>query len=396
MPYTPQYTLKPVQFAPTVFNPAAYTAQTPDLSILERSLAQREARMTNAAQQKSAVDQALGVVEQKLNPAETEWFNNYKRNIDDQIQNSINIGDYGKALRTATSLAGETAKDTAILSRVKANEDYTKWTDTLQKRLDKNEISQDAMKWALASNPYQFTETTDINGNVVGGKLADRKQVYDTLNWKDVVAQAAAFNRPDVTSTESSGGGTNPALYNTNNENLAGLNGKLGVASSSWKSGHQIEQVTSEEILNTIGGLLNLPDLKNQLLQDYDVSVWNYQQKLANGELSDSERKNMMEQGLIKNGSPVSIKEYLNDKVKTLANALGYKKETTVSGSESGFGFTNKAGTDIEGYGGGEQGYGANPKTVEKGPQVEQSVPKLIWSVGKTVTQITQNFKIPE
>lgn len=392
----PEISLKTQQFNPIGFTPIGYSVQTPDLNILERSLAQREARKEKAAQQRTTLDVALGDIESKLNPAEAEWFTNYKNNINQQIQNSVDIGDFGNAIRTATTLAGETAKDSAILSRISANQKYQDWLNKIQQRVDKGEISQDTAKWAIATNPYQFNETKDIFGNVIGGKLQDQRQVYNTINWGDVAAKAAAFNRPDVTSSDRRGGDTQPALYSSEEAKLSKLSGTLGSSSNSWVRGYQKEEVTAEELLDTIGNMLGMPDLKNQAIQDYDVSKWNYQQQLNDGTLSDIDRRNLIEQGLIENGSPISLAKYLENKSKLFVNALAYRKESTTRMDENGFSFAGGSITKPQGEEN-PQGQGGNnpPKTVTgQGKQVQLN---NINTSNESVTQSAQilDFQIP-
>lgn len=338
----PQYNLRTATFNPIAFNPIGYTPQTPDVSIMERSLQAIENRRNIAAQQKSQLDTALGEIESKLNPAEAQWFNDYKANINNQISDSMAIGDYGNAIRTAIDLGGKTAKDSAILSRIKANEDYNNWDKTLQNRLAKGEISQDTYKWSIANNPYQFNETLDANGNVVGGQLADTNPIYNTIKWDELMAKAVSLIRPNTIQTDNAGGGNNPSRYNAGNDGIAELDKQIGVASNSWRRGHSIEQVTSEEILDSVGALLNIPDLKEQAIQDWQVSVWKYDQAT---DLNNADIKTMREQGFIKNGEPLSLQDYLNDKVQQFAKQLAYIKENTTTANESGFNFSGGIGT---------------------------------------------------
>lgn len=351
MPEIVPISLKTIQFNPYTFTPVGYNAQSPDLSILEKSLANREKRMTDAYSQQAARNIQLGEIETKLNPAESQWINDYKKDINQQIQNSIDLGDFGNAIRTATSLAGKVANDSAILSRIDANQKYQDWRNNIQQRVDKGEISQDAAKWAIATNPYQFEETKDIYGNIIGGNLKDQRQIYNTINWADVAAKAAALNRPDVFQSDRGGGGNNPAVYSSKEEVLKELTGQIGASSSSWRESYQHEEVTAGEILDTIGNLLNMPDLKNQAIQDYDVSVWNYQQQLANGKITDTDRQNLIEQGLVKNGSVVPLAKYLEDKKNLFVKALAYNKTSSTSLKENGFSF---AGSGVGGKGKGQ------------------------------------------
>ena len=167
MPEIPTMSLKTVQFNPTVFTPTQYEYKAADMSILERSLAQREARMKEAAQGKSAVDKALGELELKLNPAEAEWFEGYKQDIRNQIQSSIDSGDYGAAVRDAATLAGSVIQDPRIIGRIRSQEAYTEELKTQQARRDKGEISQNTYDWWVANNKYSYTG-----------------YVYDGTKWK--------------------------------------------------------------------------------------------------------------------------------------------------------------------------------------------------------------------
>ena len=161
----PTMSLKTVQFNPTVFTPSQYEYKAADMSILERSLAQRETRMKEAAQGKSAVDKALGELELKLNPAEAKWFEGYKQDIRNQIQSSIDSGDYGAAVRDATTLAGSVIQDPRILGRIRSQEAYDTELKTQQARRDKGEIGQNTYDWWVGNNRYSYTDNTDANGD---------------------------------------------------------------------------------------------------------------------------------------------------------------------------------------------------------------------------------------
>lgn len=383
----PQLKLNTIPLQFNVFSGNQYEYKGPDLSILERGGAKREARRGNALQGISGIDTALSGIEQQLNPAEGNWFYDYKNNLKEKMRNFFNEGNYGQVIINSGLLGGDVATDSAILSRIDANKKYNEWDNTLKQRLAKGEISQDTYKYAIANNPYQFSETTDAYGNVTGGQLVDPKQVYDTINWGDVSAKAAAFNRPDVTTYEGGGGGTNPALYNTKDATMNKLNGMLGAASSSWKTGHQIEQVKSEEIINTIGAMLNMPDLLNQAVQDWEVSVWNYNQ------LGEGDKKSLVEQGLIRNGVPVTLSEYLDNKSKLFADALAYKKEGNTDIRENSFGFTNKSGTDVDGMNNPEYSKPNYQQTDERGPMVETSTSAATKDVDRSRNNTNGRFK---
>lgn len=308
MPEIPTLSLKTVQFAPTVFTPSQYEYQAADMGILERSLAQREARMKEAAQNKSAIDRTLGELELKLNPAEAEWFEGYKQDIRNQIQSSIDSGDYGAAVRNATTLAGSVIQDPRILGRIRSQESYTEELKTQQARRDRGEISQNTYDWWVANNKYSYTDNQDGNGNYVEASpwQAATRPVKD-INWAEQAATAFKLITPKK-NTSNKGGGSN-----TINVDGTG-NG------SKWSNSSGIEQITVEDILGNIDELLSsTPDGYRQAEQAYNVAVYDFNRlETQYNSLSDGDpekealgqqieaRKKLM----YKNGSPINYKEY--------------------------------------------------------------------------------------
>lgn len=334
MPEIPTLSLKTVQFVPTVFTPSQYEYKAADMSILERSLAQREARMKEAAQNKSAIDRTLGELELKLNPAEAEWFEGYKQDIRNQIQSSIDSGDYGAAVRNATTLAGSVIQDPRILGRIRSQEAYDTELKTQQARRDKGEISQNTYDWWVANNKYSYTDNQDGNGNYVEASpwQAATRPVKD-INWAEQAATAFKLITPKK-NTSSKGGGSS-----TTNVDGTGKGSK-------WSSSSGIEEITVEDILGNIDELLSAtPDGYRQAEQAWNVAVFDYnrlKQQWENAVVSGSadadtlgaqleERKKLM----YKNGSPIGYKEYYARMITDnhYAGTLAYK--WTTSGEEN-------------------------------------------------------------
>ena len=330
----PTLSLKTVQFQPTVFTPSQYEYQAADMSILERSLAQRETRMKEAAQGKSAVDKALGELELKLNPAEAKWFEGYKKDIRNKIQSSIDSGDPGAAVRDATTLAGSVIQDPRILGRIRAQEAYDTELKTQQARRDRGEISQNTYDWWVANNKYSYTDNTDANGNFIEGSpwKADTRPVKD-INWAEQTATAFKLITPKKWSSTRGGG------HSTTNADGTGDGNK-------WSRSSSTEQITVEDILDNIEDLLSATsDGYRQAEQAWNVAVFDYkrlEQQWKNAVASGStdatklgeqleERKKLM----YKNGSPIGYKEYYARMVTNnkYAHTLAYK--WTISGNES-------------------------------------------------------------
>lgn len=377
----PTLSLKTVQFNPTVFTPTQYEYKAADMSILERSLAQRETRMKEAAQGKSAVDKALGELELKLNPAEAKWFEGYKQDIRNQIQSSIDSGDPGAAVRDATTLAGSVFQDPRILGRIRAQEAYDTELKTQQARRDRGEISQNTFDWWAAHNTYSYTDNQDANGNFIEGSpwKAATRPVKD-INWAEHAATAYKLITPKK-NTSSKGGGSD--ITNADGTSKG----------SKWSSSSGIEQITVEDILGNIEELLSsTSDGYRQAEQAYDVAMFDYkrlEQKWKNAIASGSadadklgaqleERKKLM----YKNGSPIGYKEYYARMITDnhYAGTLAYK--WTTSGNES---FSSKDNYAPGSGGGGAvnlnsqvpfNGYGAYPPVR---PYIDWYGPSVRW-----------------
>lgn len=333
MPEIPTMSLKTVQFNPTVFTPTQYEYKAADMSLLAQSLAQRETRMKEAAQGKSAIDRTLGELELKLNPAEAEWFEGYKQDIRNQIQSSIDSGDYGAAVRDATTLAGSVIQDPRILGRIRSQEAYDTELKTQQARRDRGEISQNTYDWWVNKNKYSYTDNTDALGNYIEGSpwKAESTPVKD-INWAEQAATAFKLITPKKGSSTRGGGHSTTNADGTSDGNK-------------WSKSSSTEQITVEDILGNIDELLSAtPDGYRQAEQAFDVATFDLKrlQEKYNSLADDDPNKDVIGEQLdarkklmYKNGSPITYKEYYARMItdNKYAHTLAYK--WTTSGNES-------------------------------------------------------------
>ena len=333
MPDISKMSLKTPQFNPVGFTPSQYEYQAADMGILERSLAQREARMKEAAQSKSAIDRALGEIETKLNPSEAKWFEGYKSNIKNQIQSSLDSGDYGAVVRDATLLAGSVVQDPRIIGRIRSQEAYDKELQTQQARRDRGEISPITFDWWASHNKYSYTDNTDESGNYIEGSpwKAESTPVKD-LRWDEAAQLAYKLITPKKGASTRGGG------HSTTNVDGTGDGNK-------WSKSNSTEEITVEDILKNIDALLSAtPDGYRQAEQAYDVARFDLKRlqdqynsladddpnKAVIGEQLDARKKFMYE-----NQAPISYKKYYAKMVtdNRFAHTLAYKWVT--SGNES-------------------------------------------------------------
>lgn len=333
MPDISKMSLKTPQFNPVGFTPSQYEYQAADMGILERSLAQKEARMKEAAQNKSAIDRTLGELETKLNPSEAEWFEGYKNDIRNQIQSSIDSGDYGAAVRNATLLAGSVIQDPRILGRIRSQEAYEKELQTQQARRDRGEISPITFDWWASHNKYSYTDNIDESGNYIEGSpwKAESTPVKD-LRWDEAAQLAYKLITPKKGASTRGGG------HSTTNADGTGDGDK-------WSKSNSTEEITVEDILKNIDALLgSTTDGYRQAEQAYDVAMFDLKRlqdrynnladddpnKAVIGEQLDARKKFMYE-----NQAPISYKKYYAKMVtdNRFAHTLAYKWAT--SGNES-------------------------------------------------------------
>lgn len=267
-------------FNPAAFEGSMFTPQFANNALLAQSLSQLEGRMEKAADKQSGVDVALAKIEDQLhNDEETKaWFNDYKTNIQNQIQEQISVGNFGRAIKVATRLGAQAAQDSQILGRIKANADYQKEMDRLQARVDKHEISQETYEWFTNKYHYKYEELKDGDNNIVGGKLVEpEERPVNTIHWAEIAKMAFDLKSPEKYSKsvlEAIGALTKDEEGNT-------VNNK-----KQEKSSKQYQRVLQKYILDNYDKLIEtLPDGLRQVTQQWDVD--NFQLDKLEDELKD-------------------------------------------------------------------------------------------------------------
>lgn len=325
----PEMSIAQMQYNPATFQGVSFTPQAPDINILARSLAQAEERHNTAIEKKSEVDKTLAGLEAKLhNDKETQqWFANYKDNIERQIQDEVNNGNYGSAIRVATGLAGSIPKDPAIQGRIRAEESYQQEVKTQQERRDRKEISQNTYDWWLASNPYKYQDNYDSEGNIIGGTeyIAESRPVAD-INWA-AQAQAAFQMITPYKKTKAKRPSTLGDVTNVKSSTLKGYS-------------NEEQSISEQDILDNIETLLSsTSDGYRQAEQAYDVATFElnkmlkqYEELIAKNPNSDEaielgQKLETRRKLMYKNGSPIDYKEYYARMVTNnlYANKLAYE-----------------------------------------------------------------------
>ena len=236
-----------------------------------------------AREKKSAIDAALAQVE--LNPSEDAWKYKYAKNIKDQIDQAAMFGDYSGALNTAIELAGKAVSSPELLGRIRASKAYKEKSDEIDKRVASGEItSLTARRWK-AQNPYNYKDTYDENGNIIGG--TEWKQSYNPVRIADIAQIAERAIRDAAPSVKSSASETRNAVSNAESTGVG--SGKFGTLNSTdvtHGSSTQVSELTAEKIRSNFMSLYNQDEVAKQYTkQNYDDYKWLYDE--ANRKLKD-------------------------------------------------------------------------------------------------------------
>lgn len=338
---TPQMSLKQATLPQTSFTPIIYTPQKEDFSLLQRSLAQMEARRNSAIEQQAKFNETATKLQTLVNPEEKQWVYDYINKQSAGFKNSIESGDYGSAL-TQAALAGSNLLSTPeAIGRIKAQEEYQQEVKIQQARRDKGEISQNTYDWWMTNNPYKYEDTYDKNGNIIGGSsfVAESRPVAD-INW---AAQAQAAFKMITPYKNSKSAQSSKSSSSTTDGNGSSYSNSSG-------SSHQVEKVSKQDILDNIEELLSAtPDGYRQAEQAFDVAnfetnkmLQQYQELMAKN--PDSEETRIMGQKLearrklmYQNGSPINYKEYYARMITNnlYADKLAYEWHTDATSSST-------------------------------------------------------------
>lgn len=328
----PQMSLKQATPIQGSFTPIIYTPQTEDLNLLQRSLAQLEARQTSAAEQQAKFNESAAKLQTLVNPEEKQWVYDYINKQSAGFKSSIESGDYGAALRQAAIAGSNLLSTPEAIGRIKAQEEYQQEVKTQQTRRDKGEISQNTYDWWMFNNPYKYEDTYDSNGNIIGGSsfVAKSRPVSD-INW---AAQAqAAFQmispyKRSITKNPSSLGD----VTNVENSKLDGYS-------------HSTQRINKQDIIDNIEFLLaSTPDGYRQAEQAFDVATFEiekmkerYKELIAKDPNNDEaktlgQKLELRRKFMYNNGSPIDYKEYYARMVtdNLYADKLAYDWRTDV------------------------------------------------------------------
>lgn len=178
--------LNTVDFKPTVFTPLEHKPLDYDMSLLERSFALQDERKTKTEAQMVSFKEATSKLRNQLHSSELANFDNKIKELENNVNNAIAVGDYQGALNQSIHIAGDLISDPETMAKVKTNMEYEKGMAVLDESRNRGEISDKFYNYLKHLNQYKFTPVYDDNGNISGGErwsLTFPKEI----KWDEIV-----------------------------------------------------------------------------------------------------------------------------------------------------------------------------------------------------------------
>lgn len=202
--------LNTVDFKPAVFTPLERKPLDYDMGLLERSFALQDERRTKTEAQIASFKEATSKLRSQLHSSELAEFDNKVKELEDNINNAIAVGDYQGALNQSIHIAGDLISDPETMAKIKTNIEYEKGMAVLDENRNRGEISDNFYNYLKHINQYKFTPVYDDNGNVTGGDRWSLKFPKE-IKWDEIVKKvlptiAAEHSRKGYTSNVDSEG----------------------------------------------------------------------------------------------------------------------------------------------------------------------------------------------
>lgn len=368
----------------TVFKPVAE-----DMGILQHSLQMYEQRQNEASENRKELDLTLAKLESQLHQDEktNQWFSDFKDRMYEDINNSIQTGDYGIALRKAKEYAGKSMVDPGMQGRIRANANYQKAMEEQKARFEQGKISNDTYEWWVADNPYDYNDVYDNKGNVIGGTDWQSKFLpVEDMDFNKLAVVAFTEISPEKDSEANgttSQGARLAALFDKNGEAKKDKNGVplIDKLKTTRRYGeyeeNSYQRVYLEHIVENMDAIIaSTPDGWKKVEQAYKVYQYqidklkNQLKSLKNDPTTDPKKIENL-QSMIESREVLTLKDGVpldpNDPMTYRAYATAMIWQSTIAKNEAYDWKTHKKTTEniwdlvnYSGYGKGGSGGGKN------------------------------------
>lgn len=291
------------------FNPVFRPVVNPiDLEKLGRAYDTLEQGHLKAIDTASAVEAELAKLD--LNEAEDEWRHQQVNKIKSAITNNSTYGNAYGALDDVIRENGSIMSNPGMIGRLRAQQDYKKYIDNLEKRTD---IPEDYKAYFKEQNTYNYKDITDNKGNIIGGsKWNPAVQEVSTVPMSQLLDKALQW------AAKESGGGSQTRWLDSQgkvtNDITKSVTGEIySSATNKW------ERLSKDKLAAAVAAVIeNTPGAKASLDQDYKIAKWKYDK--SGGNNPDITNKD---------GILLTPEEYLNKRIDPFYKAATYYNQTS-------------------------------------------------------------------
>lgn len=291
------------------FNPVFRPVVNPiDLEKLGQAYDTLEQGHLKAIDTASAVEAELAKLD--LNEAEDEWRHQQVNKIKSAITNNSTYGNAYGALDDVIRENGSIMSNPGMIGRLRAQQDYKKYIDNLEKRTD---IPEDYKAYFKEQNTYNYKDITDSKGNIIGGsKWNPAVQEVSTVPMTQLLDKALQW------AAKESGGGSQTrwldAQGKVTNDITKSVTGEIySSATNKW------ERLSKDKLAAAVAAVIeNTPGAKASLDQDYKIAKWKYDK--SGGNNPDITNKD---------GILLTPEEYLNKRIDPFYKAATYYNQTS-------------------------------------------------------------------
>lgn len=291
------------------FNPVFRPVVNPiDLEKLGQAYDTLEQGHLKAIDTASAVEAELAKLD--LNEAEDEWRQQQVNKIRSAVTNNSTYGNAYGALNDVIRENGSIMSNPGMIGRLRAQQDYKKYIDNLEKRTD---IPEDYKAYFKEQNTYNYKDITDNKGNIIGGsKWNPAVQEVSTVPMSQLLDKALQW------AAKESGGGSQTrwldAQGKVTNDITKSVTGEIySSATNKW------ERLSKDKLAAAVAAVIeNTPGAKASLDQDYKIAKWKYDK--SGGNNPDITNKD---------GILLTPEEYLNKRIDPFYKAATYYNQTS-------------------------------------------------------------------
>ena len=291
------------------FNPVFRPVVNPiDLEKLGQAYDTLEQGHLKAIDTASAVEAELAKLD--LNEAEDEWRQQQVNKIRSAVTNNSTYGNAYGALDDVIRENGSIMSNPGMIGRLRAQQDYKKYIDNLEKRTD---IPEDYKAYFKEQNTYNYKDITDNKGNIIGGsKWNPAVQEVSTVPMSQLLDKALQW------AAKESGGGSQTRWLDSQgkvtNDITKSVTGEIySSATNKW------ERLSKDKLAAAVAAVIeNTPGAKASLDQDYKIAKWKYYK--SGGNNPDITNKD---------GILLTPEEYLNKRIDPFYKAATYYNQTS-------------------------------------------------------------------